>query len=42
MAKTKEELIAEGNGIIADIKAYIEKCGGNYRDWYVGITGTVE
>jgi hypothetical protein len=39
MAKLTAEEIVEGNGIIADIKAHIKKCGGSYSDWYVGITG---
>jgi hypothetical protein len=39
MAKLTAEEIVEGNGIIADIKAHIKKCGGSYFDWYVGITG---
>jgi hypothetical protein len=31
MAKSKPE-------IISDIKAYMEKGGGNYRAWYVGVS----
>lgn len=31
MANSKQE-------IINDIDAYIQKCGGAYRDWYVGIS----
>jgi len=38
MAKLTNEMIAEGNGIIAEIKAHIKECGGNYSNWYVGIT----
>jgi hypothetical protein len=40
MALTKEE-ITEGKKIVADIETYIEECGGNYSDWYVGITGDI-
>jgi len=32
MAKTKETIIEE-------MEDYMEKCGGTYSDWYVGITG---
>ena len=42
MAKLTKEEIAEGKKIIADIKAYIEECGGNYSGWYVGITGNID
>jgi hypothetical protein len=28
--------------IIAKIKLYIEQCGGDYRNWYVGITSDLE
>jgi len=38
MAKLSNEDIAEGNKIIAEIKTHIKECGGNYSDWYVGIT----
>ena len=31
MEKNKEE-------IIADINMHIKRCGGNYSDWYVGIS----
>jgi len=39
MAELTAEEIAEGNGFIEKIKAYIKKIGGSYSDWYVGITG---
>jgi hypothetical protein len=31
MAKSKQE-------IISDINAHIQKCGGSYRAWYVGVS----
>jgi hypothetical protein len=30
--------VATQQDIISDIKAHIQKGGGRYRDWYVGIT----
>jgi len=39
MANLTKEMIEEGNGIIAEIKAHIKECGGSYSVWYVGITG---
>ena len=42
MAKSKEEIINEAKNIVAKIEAFIEKFGGCYPDWYVGITGNKE
>jgi hypothetical protein len=33
---------ATKSSIVADIKAYVAKCGGKYSDWYVGIAADPE
>ncbi len=35
-------MVKDKETIIAEIKAYIEARGGNYSDWYVGVTEDTE